>query len=345
MTYDKASFLAGLRTGLALPRVPKTKPPAAYLTFRSEDSSEFTLAVQNGSKNWDGTLYYSTDAKTWSVWNGSTAISSDEGVLYLRGTQNTRITGSYSVSCIWLLTKEKRIQCNGNIENLLDFEIVEAGEHPQMEAYCYYNMFYGCTSLTSAPELPATTLAYGCYGYMFYGCTSLTSAPELPATTLASNCYEGMFWGCTSLTRAPELPATTLADYCYNHMFSVCTSLMSAPTLPATTLSSLCYGYMFCDCTSLTSAPELPATTLAYGCYGYMFARCNSFKISTTQDSTYAYPYRIPTSGTGTDATYSLYGMFSATGGTFTGTPSINTVYYTNHPPIPAEQGGNHETT
>ena len=34
---------------------------------------------------------------------------------------------------------------------------------------------------------------------MFYGCTSLTTAPELPATTLESYCYYCMFNGCTSL--------------------------------------------------------------------------------------------------------------------------------------------------
>ena len=34
---------------------------------------------------------------------------------------------------------------------------------------------------------------------MFEGCTSLTTAPELPATTLASNCYYSMFKGCTNL--------------------------------------------------------------------------------------------------------------------------------------------------
>ena len=34
---------------------------------------------------------------------------------------------------------------------------------------------------------------------MFQGCTSLTQAPELPATTLASYCYYSMFSGCTSL--------------------------------------------------------------------------------------------------------------------------------------------------
>jgi hypothetical protein len=60
---------------------------------------------------------------------------------------------------------------------------------------------------------------------MFSGCTSLTQAPELPATTLADYCYYEMFKGCTRLTQAPELPATTLANCCYNFMFSGCTNL------------------------------------------------------------------------------------------------------------------------
>ena len=58
-----------------------------------------------------------------------------------------------------------------------------------------------------------------CYNYMFSGCSSLTQAPELPATTLADYCYYNMFWNCTSLTQAPKLPATTLADWCYKYMF------------------------------------------------------------------------------------------------------------------------------
>ena len=113
-------------------------------------------------------------------------------------------------------------------------------------------MFYGCTSLTTAPALPATTLTPGCYILMFRGCTSLTTAPELPATTLASDCYSMMFYDCTSLTKAPELPATTLAGYCYYCMFKGCTSLTKAPELPAKTLVSNCYSQMFGDCTNLS---------------------------------------------------------------------------------------------
>ena len=86
-------------------------------------------------------------------------------------------------------------------------------------------MFNGCESLTSAPDLPATTLASNCYNSMFNRCTSLTSAPELPATTLADRCYNSMFFKCTSLTTAPELPATTLAAWCYASMLNGCTNL------------------------------------------------------------------------------------------------------------------------
>lgn len=141
---------------------------------------------------------------------------------------------------------------------------------------CYNGMFTSCTSLTTAPELPATILAGGCYSNMFQGCTALTTAPVLPATTLANYCYQQMFSGCTALTTAPTLPATTLASGCYQYMFNGCTSLTTAPELPATTLTNYCYSYMFDGCTALITAPELPATTLAIGCYNGMFINCAS---------------------------------------------------------------------
>ena len=86
-------------------------------------------------------------------------------------------------------------------------------------------MFRNCSNLTTAPELPATTLTELCYYAMFANCSSLTTAPELPATTLAKSCYGFMFNGCSSLTTAPELPATTLAVRCYDQMFANCSSL------------------------------------------------------------------------------------------------------------------------
>ncbi|MCR4823480.1 MAG: hypothetical protein K5873_11490, partial [Treponema sp.] len=58
---------------------------------------------------------------------------------------------------------------------------------------------------------PATTLAASCYYDMFYGCTSLTTAPDLPATSLTDGCYFEMFYGCTSLNSITCL-ATDISD-------------------------------------------------------------------------------------------------------------------------------------
>ena len=220
-----------------------------YLTFASAEP--FTIAVQNATKNWDGTLYYSTDTTTWSEWDSATAIASAEHggkqKIYMRGSGNSVIGGSAKMG--WVLTGTN-IRCDGNIENLLDYETVANGEHPSMASMCY--------------------------GSLFYGCASLIKAPELPATTLADSCYRNMFRG-TGLTKAPELPATTLADSCYRCMFQDCANL----------------------------------------------------KISETQTDEYTTEYRIPSSGTGIEASNSLNSMFSGTGGTFNiFDPEINITYY-----------------
>lgn len=141
---------------------------------------------------------------------------------------------------------------------------------------CYSGMFSGCTSLKSAPELRAKDLYHDCYSNMFSGCSSLTKAPSLPATILISNCYYGMFAGCVSLTSAPDLPAKKLEDCCYYDMFNGCSSLENPPEISATTLAGNCYGYMFEGCTSLKTIPQLPVTTLAYACYQGMFKDCTS---------------------------------------------------------------------
>ena len=203
---------------------------SSYLTFSSPSS--FTLKVNDTTKHWNGTLEYSTDTSTWATWDGTTTLSSatsgSDNVLYLRGTGNTVITGNAS-NYKWVLTGSD-IACIGNIEYLLDYATVQSGAHPTMTDNCYSGMFSGCTSLTQAPALPATTLTTYCYESMFFGCTSLTQAPALPATTLAPYCYCQMFHSCTGLTQAPALPATTLAFSCYFAMFRSCTSLKLSTT-------------------------------------------------------------------------------------------------------------------
>lgn len=189
------------------------------ITFTGE-TSDFTLKATY--KEWDGTVEYSTNHNTWTVWNG-TEISSSGKKLYLRGSGNTKF---YTSNGAWL-SLSARAACSGNIQTLLQYNNPPTSIPAR---FCYECMFCGCTSLTAAPELPATTLADNCYQEMFRGCSSLTKAPALPATTLASHCYQYMFYDCTNLTTAPELPATTLADYCYNAIFYYCTSLKISTT-------------------------------------------------------------------------------------------------------------------
>ena len=85
---------------------------------------------------------------------------------------------------------------------------------------------------------------------------------------------------------------------------------------------------MFYGCTSLTTAPSLPATKLEFYCYNFMFSGCKKLKVSSVSSETYTKAYRIPKSGTGTTGLRSLNSMFANTGGTFIGTPKINTTYY-----------------
>lgn len=49
---------------------------------------------------------------------------------------------------------------------------------------------------------------------MFYGCTSLTTAPSLPAKTLVSNCYNSMFNGCKNLSAVTCLVTKISANDC-----------------------------------------------------------------------------------------------------------------------------------
>ncbi len=59
-------------------------------------------------------------------------------------------------------------------------------------------MFYGCTKLTQAPELPATTLAQSCYRQMFYNCRELNYVKALFTTTPGSSYTNNWLYGVAS---------------------------------------------------------------------------------------------------------------------------------------------------
>lgn len=75
-----------------------------------------------------------------------------------------------------------------------------------MANYCYTYMFYGCTSLTAAPSLLATTLTDYCYHSMFYGCT------KIKLSTSRSGTY-------TKAYRIPKTGAGTMGTRSLDNMF------------------------------------------------------------------------------------------------------------------------------
>lgn len=188
------AFMIVVGDGGSTPEPTPTDNP--YITFSSPTA--FTVSV-NATGGWDGTVEYSTNAASWSTWDGSSTSAVQVGgkyVLYMRGINNTCL--SHGIVNRFVITGSD-VSCDGNVETMLDYATVVNGGHPTMVGFALYALFYECTALVSCPSLPATELAEYCYGSMFQGCTNLTTIPKLPATTLAEACYITMFSGCSKI--------------------------------------------------------------------------------------------------------------------------------------------------
>ena len=225
-----------------------------YVTFTAEKAQKFMMKT-NGNYNISG-LEYSVNFGDWTTVeaNKEVTFGGTNGDLRLRGT-NTDGTASAldKYSTITFTDSNVPVACTGDIRTLLDWDNYTT---VNTENAMFINLFENCSVLTSAPELPATSLAYNCYYCMFLGCKNLKSAPKLPAKALANQCYAYMFARCTNLKTAPKLPAKTSQMYCYVSMFSGCTNLKSAE-LSIEFLSRGCCGSMFYNCTNLSSVTML----------------------------------------------------------------------------------------
>ena len=191
---------------------------APYITFTAEQPQTFKMTTEENYNISD--LEYSVNNGKWATVEAGTEVTfgGANSTLRLRGTNiNGTASGPLAYSTITFTDKNVEVACTGDIRTLLDWRNYST-VNTQNARFC--RLFNECKVLTSAPELPATTLAENCYVGMFYGCTSLTSAPELKATTLADYCYYCMFYGCTKLSTvtmlAPSDQITSKVDCCNN---------------------------------------------------------------------------------------------------------------------------------
>ena len=169
-------------------------------------------------------LEYSFNSIDWFNMNTSIIINLNaNNKVYLRGILSADNTSSNYTQ----FKMTGKVAASGNINSIWNYRDLNA----PLKKYCGYYMFEGCTSLTTAPELPALDISNDCYNNMFSGCTSLTTAPELPATILKHYCYNSMFKNCKSLKNSPILRAELLVDSCFRYMFYNCTNLNSLTCL------------------------------------------------------------------------------------------------------------------
>lgn len=234
-------------------------------------SSLQTIRLSNDSNT--PNMQYSYDKNSWSDWDYS-ALSFGTGnntTIYFRGYNPNGFSKSSTQVSVFRFGTSASVSLSGNIMSLINYT---ASTLTIPSNWCFYSLFNGSTPISTICDefMPATGLTNCCYHHMFSGCTALTTAPTLPATTMASGCYLSLFEK-TAISSVPDdyLPSIRLAEECYVAMFQG-TRLTKSPNLPATALKDRCYYAMFRDCYSLNEI-HCDATAISASMCTYLWVQ------------------------------------------------------------------------
>ena len=208
----------------------------AFEVLKSTDKLNWTSMGVTGSTDLtatvpaNGKLYLKANTYGWSndigqrnVMNCSANFNVGGNIMSLLAGDNysgATLDSNYTKQFYWMMSQS-------NVVDASDLELPS-----NTTADCYQGMFWQCSSLTTAPVLPATTLADRCYMSMFVRCTSLTATPTFVATALGEGSYFAMFEGCSSLTTVAALPNGSWNSYDspYRYMFTTCPLIDSITT-------------------------------------------------------------------------------------------------------------------
>ena len=290
-----------------------------YLCFTALEAGQFTLTIPAAvTATYLSYVEWSKDGRTWThTDNTSEAVTIDVQVasgekVYWRGSGNCMTATTTTAGRQSIFSSTARFDASGHLISLLTgdnlLEHLTNYNTDGVRNVTFARLFEGCDTIVNASDLVLPTFTSWhtyIFSNLFAGCTSLTTTPELTSTSMATSCYNCMFYGCTSLTATPTLPATNLADDCYYYMFRGCTNLVTATSLPATILARNCYHSMFVNCQSLETGFVLPATILAnssyyqmfYGCKNLNYVKCLATDISATNCLT-NWLYGVSSTGT-----------------------------------------------
>ena len=171
------------------------KQESKYLTITlPKGSPETQISIIKGGDDPVGiNIQYRINYGKWIDWDftSSQAISANANdVIQWKGNNPTGLSTDSDNDYVYFEIPNE-VHLSGNVMSLID-GVGDTKVIPCEYCFCY---LFEDTKIKTVSEdfLPATTLADSCYYEMFYGCTSLTTAPALPATTLADYCYNYMY--------------------------------------------------------------------------------------------------------------------------------------------------------
>ena len=231
-----------------------------------------------------------------------------------------KLTGSFGLNGYYELFKNQTNLRNHGFRNIC-IVLVDGTDKASSMSNMFNSMFYGCSSLTTAPVLDLSNLdtsivmdMANMFNSMFYGCSSLTTGPVLDFSNWETSYFKGMnsmfysmFSGCSSLTTAPVLDfsnwETSVENMgnMFDSMFSGCSSLTTAPDLDlsnfetsSVTHMEYMFNNMFYGCRSLTTAPDLDlsnfetssVTHMEY-MFNSMFSGCTSLTTAPVLNFSY----------------------------------------------------------
>ena len=169
-----------------------------YLCFTSTGES-FVRTIGNRKTIYNTTYFchnsldYKINDGEWKTLKGNSNLMSDDVILhdgdkmYVKANWWTTAVPTKVYTRIYI---GGNVACSGNIMSLANFNTIP-------NEYQFYDLFQG-SDITSAPDLPATTLTKGCYYNMFNGCAKLNYVKAMFTDISAQDCLTDWLSGVSA---------------------------------------------------------------------------------------------------------------------------------------------------
>ena len=196
-----------------------------FLTIEALNPST-TVQLKNPLKK---NIWYRKDNQTeyTKIPTGDTPITIENANGYIKLYGDNEGVGEYSYNYSFIIACQNNCNCYGKVTSLLSSGCPETISSIDT----FGNLFYQSRIVDASGLILPNNVTEECYYGMFDGCTSLTQAPNLLATTLVEYCYSTMFNGCENLSTvnlyyagsAPTISQGCFVDWLENAGGTGCT--------------------------------------------------------------------------------------------------------------------------